>query len=185
MAPTKRNLLSSIDGLPDDTKAYLWKLRPLVEEGGRYDIALAYVFMKLEEGNHRAIKCGAIRRFKCQSQKVDEALERQHFTRPYFAKVFKTVVGKSIPADTAQSLKKAEKVRDKQLHGKKVSDGELREAISDALVYIATLGEFVKSETGKNPFGDLRGLVGRSELLDKQTSHFVLKGFGLYTQEQS
>ncbi|WP_139307547.1 hypothetical protein [Rhodovulum sp. ES.010] len=183
MAKSYKALKKQFDELSADTKSYLHKLEGLLAGSDKYDIALAYIFMKLEEGHHRALKCGLIRRHKCNSAKADEALEQQHFTREYFRKVFKNVLGKDIPSAAREKLASAEGIRDKQIHGKSVSDADLRQGISDALTYISNLGEFVKEKTNKNPFGDLRGLAGKTQLLDEATSYWLLKGVGLYTDQ--
>lgn len=184
MAKSYKGLQKQFQELPTETKSYLGKLETLLEGADKYDIALAYVFMKLEEGHHRALKCGLVRLHKCSSSKVDEALQKQHFTRPYFRTVFNNVIGKKIPRTALNALNSAEAIRDKQIHGKTVGGADLRQGISDAITYVSDLGEFVEKRTGKNPFGDLRGLAGRAKLLDATTSYWVLKGVGLYTEEK-
>ena len=173
-----------IANLPTEHKAYLSKMEALLEGAGQYDIALAYIFMKLEEGHHRALKCGLIRLLKCNSQRVDDALQRQHFTRKSYQVVFKNIIGEALPRQTIRLLESAESIRDQQIHGKQVSQDNLRKGISDALSYIKEMGEFVESRTDKNPIGDLRGLAGRTHLLDGPTSFWVLKGVGLYVKEE-
>lgn len=184
MAKSYLGLQKQFEELPAETKGYLRKLESLLDGANKYDIALAYVFMKLEEGHHRALKCGLVRLHKCRSSKADEALQKQHFTRPYFRTVFNNVIGKKVPKAALEALARAEATRDKQIHGKAVSGSELRDGISDAIEYISAIGEFVEKRTGKNPFGDLRGLAGRTKLLDATTSYWVLKGVGLYTDEK-
>ncbi len=158
-------------------------MESLLADGRQFHIALAYAFMKIEEGHHRALKCGLIRLHACASSKVDDALAKQHFTRTYFKTVFNNVLGKPIPKDALGLLENAESVRDRLIHGKGVPYKELRTGLSSALDYIAKLGGFVEGRTGKNPFGDLRGLAGKKQLLEPTTSYWVMKGIGLYTSE--
>ena len=183
-AKSYKGLQKKFDGLPDATKNYLRSMDSLLADSSQYHIALAYAFMKIEEGHHRALKCGLVRLHECASAKVDEALAKQHITRSYFQSVFNNVLGKKIPNDAQQLLKNAEGIRDRLIHGKTVAAGVLRDGLSDALEYIEKLGEFVEERTGKNPFGDLRGLAGKKELLDVTTSYWVMKGVGLYNAEQ-
>ena len=180
-----RGLVKKFQALPEGTKTYLKGLGPLISEPITYPVALAFSFMKLEEGNHRALKCGLIRTHKCNSGKVDDALFKQHFTRQYFRTVFKNVFGKEVERELLETLQKAEKVRDKLIHGKGASDSDLRIGIAGALDYIDGLGAFVESETKKNPFGDLRGLAGKSSLLDPVPSFWLLKGLGFYNDKNS
>ena len=181
MAKSYRGLLKQLADLPPETRTYLSKLERLLNGSKDYDIALAYLFMKIEEANHRALKCGLVRLLKCDSAKSDEALAQQHFTRNYFKEVFNNVIGKPVPKAASDALMRAENVRDQQIHGKKVPDALLRDAISDGLSYVQKLGEFVHKRTGKNPCGDLRGLKGRATLLDTTASYWILKGIGLFT----
>ncbi|KEO53492.1 hypothetical protein [Thioclava pacifica] len=174
-----KGLKAIYDGLDGDVKNYLGKLEPLLADGKNYEIALAYCFMKLEEGHHRALKCGLIRIHDCASEKVDSELQKQHFTAEKYAAVFKNIFSKGIPADAKSNLTKAQDIRNKLIHGKKTTDPTRREAIYYALQYMSDLGEFVKQETGKNPYGDLRGLAGKKKLLPAKSTIWMLKGFGL------
>lgn len=180
-AKSYKGLQKKFANLPASTKNYLGNMEWLLENSSKYHIALAYAFMKIEEGHHRALKCGLVRLHECDSSKVDEALSKQHFTRSYFRSVFKNVLGKTVPDDAQMLLMNAESVRDRLIHGKGVSAPDLRTGLSAALDYVAALGGFVEERTGKNPFGDLRGLKGRKELLDPTTSYWVMKGVGLYS----
>ena len=174
-----KGLKTFYDKLDDDVKSYLGKLEPLLGDGKNFEIALAYCFMKLEEGHHRALKCGLVRLHNCASEKVDSELEKQHFTADKYASVFKNVFSATIPPDATKHLSKAQKIRSDLIHGKKTTDSSRREAIYFALQYMRELGEFVKTKTKKNPYGDLRGLAGRKKLLPVKSTIWMLKGFGL------
>lgn len=174
-----KGLKSEYDNLDSDVKGYLSKLDPLLSDGKNYEIALAYCFMKLEEGHHRALKCGLIRLHDCHSGMVDTELEKQHFTADKYGTVFKNVFGAVIPKDAKASLTEAQNIRNKLIHGKKTADPDRRDAIYHALVYMSTLGRFVYEKTGKNPYGDLRGLAGKKTLLPAKSTIWMLKGFGL------
>jgi len=184
-AKSYKGLRAQYDALPLQVKSYLQHLDSLLDGSDKYEIALAYSFMKLEEGHHRALKCGLVRLHKCNSQRADDALETQYFTRRYMREVFNNVIGKKIPKSCSDHLTAAEKVRDKQIHGKNVQASELRQGISSALSYISELGDFVEQRTGKNPFGDLRGLAGKVQLLDEITSYWVCRGVGLYVKSNN
>lgn len=183
-AKSYKGLQKKFNDLPNATKNYLRNMEGILADSSQYHIALAYAFMKIEEGHHRALKCGLVRLHACASAKVDDALAQQHFTRSYFQDVFNNVLGKRIPKNAQQLLKDAEDIRDRLIHGKSVAASDLRSGLSNALDYIANLGQFVEDRTGKNPFGDLRGLAGKKELLDETTSYWVMKGVGLYRSEQ-
>ena len=174
-----KGLKKIFDTLDKDTRGYLSKLDPLLEDGQNYELALAYCFMKLEEGHHRALKCGLVRLHKCDSSKVDSELQKQHFTQEKYAEVFKNVFSNEIPKDAKDSLTSAQKIRNELIHGKKTSDPDRRDAIFYSLMYMKSLGNFVKEKTEKNPYGNLQGLVGKTSLLPVKSTIWMLKGFGL------
>lgn len=181
---SKISLKKKFDDLPDQSRAYLNGLGPLLIDSKNFGISLAYLFMKIEEGQHRALKCGLIRIHNCNSAKVDEVLAKQHFTRATFKKLFKIVMSEDVSGDAIADISKAEKTRDKLIHGKTPPPSELREAISSALNYVVALGSQVETKTKKNPFGDLRGLKGKKELLDPIPTFWIMKGMG-FTGDQA
>lgn len=174
-----KGLKSFYDGLDDEIQDFLSKLGPLLNDGNNYELALAYCFMKLEEGHHRALKCGFVRLHDCASSKVDSELQKQHFTQQKYESVFKNVFSSSIPAEAKKALVNAQDIRNGVIHGKKTTNPKRREALFHSLNYMKLLGEFVKSKTGKNPYGDLRGLAGKKKLLPAKSTIWMLKGFGL------
>jgi hypothetical protein len=183
-AKSYKGLQKQFQALPVQVQSYLKGLEPLLATPETFGVALAFVFMKLEERNHRALKCGLVRIHKCNSIKVDEALENQHFTRAYFRSVFKNVFGEEVEKTLLDWVQGAEKVRDKLIHGKGATAPELRTGISNALKYVEGLGKYVQEKTKKNPFGDLRGLAGKATLMEPVPSFWLLKGLGFYNEKK-
>jgi hypothetical protein len=171
-------LKKHFEALPDASKKYLSKLEALLRSADNLELAIAYCAMKLEEGNHRALKCGLVRIHSCDSSKVDEALSMQHFTVSSFEEIFKAVLGSTLPVSAKSALERYQEERNKLIHGKGAKPEEMRSGIRDAMTYMSELGAFVFEKTKKNPFGDLRGLKGRKELLPVSSTHWMLKGFG-------
>jgi len=174
-----KGLKSQYDALDEDVRNFLSKLGPLLDDGKNYEIALAYCFMKLEEGHHRALKCGLVRIHDCDSATVDQELQKQHFTAEKYRSVFKNVFSKGIPSAAVENLNKAQKIRNNLIHGKATTDPKRREAVYHAIEYMNAVGAFVKDSSGKNPYGDLRGLAGKRKLLPAKSTIWMLKGFGL------
>lgn len=179
-AKSKIGLKKQFELLPEQTRTYLSGVETLFEEPKSFGVALAFLFMKIEEGQHRALKCGLIRIHKCNSAKVDDALEKQHFTRLYFKTVFKNVFGKDVDKAAIEAISLAEKTRDRLIHGKNPNAADLRGSVSKAFTYIEALGKQVETETKKNPFGDLRGLAGKATLMEAVPTFWLLKGMGFY-----
>jgi len=83
-----------------------------------------------------------------------------------------------MPRAAKEHLESYQRVRNDVFHGKGATAAKMREAIFQGMEYMNALGTFVKAKTEKNPFGDLRGLKGRKELLPKGSTIWMLKGFG-------
>jgi hypothetical protein len=110
---------------------------------------------------------------------VEQAINCQHLTREGFVKLYEVVFDTPLSTVTLKQIKVAEKVRDKVIRGKIVSDKMMREALVDVIEYAETLNAELKVSAGFEPFGDLRGFKGRAKSLDDATSRLVL-GPGLY-----
>lgn len=172
-------LKSQYDALGEDVRSFLSKLGPLLDDGKNYDIALAYCFMKLEEGHHRALACGLVCIHNCDAATVGRELQRQQFTEEKYRSVFKNVFSEDIPNSAREDLARVQKIRNTLVHGKATTNPQLKEAVYHVFKYMTTVGAFVKDKTDKNPYGDLRGLSGRKTPLPTNSTIWILKGFGL------
>jgi hypothetical protein len=154
--------------------------RRLVESDFSLEVLLAYTFLRLEQGQHMALYCGARKLHKTDGELTWRAIDSQHMIREGFHKYFETIYGAALPQDVRDIITPAEKIRDRVMHGKGLDPAELREAISRTLQYADHINRFLdQRNVGFRPFcGDLRGFVGRLESMDKATSRWVLKGMG-------
>jgi hypothetical protein len=109
---------------------------------------------------------------------TDKIVQETHLTRASFDTIFDNVFGNKVPIETKKYLIDAEKVRDSSMHGGFVIDPKLREAIQDIFVYLKKFNEFVSTQAGFEPCGNLRGFTGRAKKLDKATTRWILKGLG-------
>lgn len=102
-----------------------------------------------------------------------------HMTRDRFRELYKIITNKEISAEAIKSAKDAERIRDRILHGKQVTDSDMRKAVVNILNYARLLNEQVFDDAGFRPFGSMKGFKGRATTLDKSTSKWVLTGMGL------
>jgi len=79
-------------------------------------------------------------------------------------------------------MNEAEKTRDRVVHGKDVTDSELRGAIADVLEYAEKFNAEVNDTAGFRPLGNMRGFKGRAEPLDKRTTKWLMRGLGFGIQ---
>lgn len=179
-AASRPGLRNIFDHLNDDVKAFFNEFRHLVESDFSLDVLLAYVFLRLEQGQHMALYCGARKLHKTDGELTWNAIDTQHMIREGFHKYFETIYGAPLPQEVRDIISPAERIRDRLMHGKGLDPAELREAISRTLQYAAQINGFLDTRNvGFRPFcGDLRGFVGRLESIDKATSRWVLKGMG-------
>ena len=155
-----------------------YKHLPKLLEGFGFDIAIGYLFSRLEMAQNMIIYCGITKLHRCDKTIVDIAISQWRRTREGFIEKYKNIYGVGIPSVILNKIKIAEGIRDRILHGKSVKDSKKRQAIVDALDYSEALNEHVYSRAGFKPFGDLRGYKGRGRPLDRNTTRWVLKGMG-------
>jgi hypothetical protein len=152
----------------------------LIDSSFSLEVVLAYTFLRLEQGQHMALYCGARRQHKTDGELTWRAIDSQHMIRDGFHRFFETIFGAPLTQDVRDIISPAEKIRDRLMHGKGLNDAELREAISRTLHYADHINRFLDARgVGFRPFcGDLRGFVGRLEAMDTATSRWILKGMG-------
>lgn len=143
-----------------------------------YEVCLAYMFLRVEEAQNRALYCGVVKLHQASSTMAEKAINCQHLTRDGFVKLYETVFGVPISPATLKQIREAEKIRDKVIHGKRVDDPSMREALVDVIEYAESLNTEIETIAGFEPFGDLRGFKGRAQSLEDTTSRWLLKGLG-------
>jgi hypothetical protein len=180
--PSYKAVLKSYDSRSTNVQGYFSQLPLLLKGNFSYEVCLAYIFLRLETAQNRALYCGVVKIHRADSAIADKAINSQHLTREGFLKLYETVFGKPIPDSTLSLIKRAEKIRDMVIHGKSVEDKHMREALVDALKYAEELNEQLKTVAGFEPFGDLRGFAGARQALDTTTSRWLLKGLGFAIQ---
>lgn len=173
--PTLPALRRQYSDLPSEVRSHLSSLEALLRDG-HLSLALAYLFMKIEQGRYRSMKCIFVRQLKCQTAVVDELLMERAFSRKSFRTAIKSLIGVDLTKGDYQSLQRAEGVRDVIFHGRNTSADRMREAISECMAFVSAFGTKVNEETGKNPFGDLRGLTSRIRPVTRAQSIWIVRG---------
>ena len=176
--PTYKALLKFYNGKPVEVKNYFSHLPNLVNTTLPYEIAIAYSFLKIEQVQNRALYGGVVKMHHGDAEFVRRLMNFQHLTRDGFKNIYKNVFGHALKETTSVKLKEAETIRDKVIHGKSVTDNELREAIADVLDYAESFNTEVNAIAGFKPFDDMRGFKGRGVSLDKRTTKWLMRGLG-------
>lgn len=176
--PTYKALLKFYEAKSEEIKSHFEHLPKLVTDGLPYDIAIAYSFLKIEQAQNRALYGGVVKIHRGNAEFVRRLMNFQHLTRDGFKDLYTNVFGVPLKEATVKKLSVAEKTRDKVIHGKAVTDNELREAIADVLEYAEAFNAEVNTIAGFKPFADMRGFKGRADSLDKRTTKWLMKGLG-------
>ncbi len=163
---------------PDEVQWYFEHLPGLLDQYP-LDVALAYVFARIEIAHNMAIYCGVVKIHKADAGLARVAVDRHHMNREGFRSLFETIYGKALNSTAQKYIEEAEEVRDKVMHGKKVSEQDKRAALSRVLHYAVKFNEQTNEAAGLKLCGRLQGFKGRSGSLDKSTSRWLLKGVGL------
>ena len=176
--PSRIALKKFYESRTDEVKLYFEHFLPVIDNNLPYQICLAYVFLKMEQAQNRALYGGVVKIHRGKRDFVSRVMNFQHLTRGGFKEIYKNVFGSKIKTATIKKLEDAETIRDKVIHGKDVPDNELREAIADVLEYAELLNAEVSAIAGFKPFGSMKGFKGRADSLDNRTTKWLMKGLG-------
>jgi hypothetical protein len=176
-APSYKAVLKKYNSCSVQVKWYFDQLPALLPKFP-YEVTLAYFFLRTEKAQNRALYCGVTKIHRVDSGVADTAVNIHHLTRDGFLKLYENIFAHPVKKATRDKIEKAEKIRDRVIHGKSVGEPEMREALVDVLEYAEALNADLKSAAGFEPFGDLRGFKGRGQPLDAAASRWLLKGIG-------
>lgn len=180
--PSYKALQKCYDAKSAEVKSHFGDLPTLIQDNWPYEIAIAYVFLKIEQAQNRSLYGGVVKVHRCNAEFARRLMNYQHLTRNGFKQLYKNVFGRALPTTVADLMADAEKSRDKVIHGKDVTDSELRGAIADVLEYAQAFNTEVNDVAGFKPLGDMRGFKGRAEPLDKRTTKWLMRGLGFGVQ---
>lgn len=172
-----KSVIWHFEAAPEPVRWY-FDLLPKLLKSFPYEVALAYLFLRTEKAHNRALYAGAVKLHRANPSVTDGAVNTHYLSRADFLTLVENVFGQQLPKATIEKIKAAEKIRDKVIHGKKVSDPHLRVAVTDVLDYATALNVDLKAIAGFEPFGPLQGFKGRGQALDEKTTRWLLKGLG-------
>ncbi len=171
-------VLDLFDKQPDEIKWHFENFADLISRTLPYDVAIAYLFSRVEYAHRSTLYCGITKRYATDAILTQEIITSQHFTRKGFRTAFQAVFGETIQAPLLQLIKSAEKVRDTGMHGVVTTEKDGRQAIHDIFQYATGFNNFVEGVARFRPFGKLKGFKGRKQSIDNASSRLILKGLG-------
>ena len=175
---TWRGVRNKLEEAPDNVQWYFQPVEKLIEFYP-WEVALSYLYARVERAHLMSIYCGVVKLHKADARLASAAVDRFHNSREEFQDMFANVFGSKIPRPLRTTLERAQKVRDRALHGKEVQDKDYRMAVAAIIDYAVGFNELCQDKGQLQPFGHLQGFKGGAKQLDKTTSRWVLKGIGL------
>jgi len=175
--PSYKAVLKHYASTPGDVQNYFKDL-PLLIQDYDWDVCIAYQFIRVETAQNRTLYGGVVKLHGADPDIADSMLYSLHITRNSFLTLVETIFSAPLPVVVSDKLKFAEKVRDKTVHGKGISQADARQSLVDVLDYATDLNTFVEGIAGFRPFGDMRGFKGAGQPLAKPTTKWLLKGIG-------
>lgn len=171
-------VVNKINSSSNEVQSYFFPIVELIENY-YWEVSLGYMFTRLEQAHNRVLRGGAVKIHSVNNTIATKYVDDQHITRREFSRLFKNIVGVSMPDELATILRDAEKIRDRVLHGKSVTDGEKRKAIVFLIEYSEKMNQILQARARFKPFKyDQRGFAGRKNTLPNSTSVWLMKGLG-------
>lgn len=176
--PRTAGILKIFEAKPEGLKAYLPHFKSLAKDYP-WEVSISYLFAQTELAQNMTVYGAVVKLHRVDSTIARSTVDGHHMTRNRFRDLYKIIIDKEISDEAIKSATEAEKIRDRILHGKIVSDSDKRKAVVSILQYAELLNEQVFNDAGFRPFGSMQGFKGRAGSLDKSTSRWVLTGMGL------
>lgn len=172
---TYKSIIERFKQAPEEIQEYFTPSIDLIEKYP-WQVSLAYMFSCLETAQNMALYCGVVKIHKAHSEVAWKAINSLHITRQGYRDIYKTVFGKSLKKEIIEKIVEAEKIRDNVMHGKDVTQEEMRTAVLRIIEYSELYNDYTYKLAGFKPFGNLKGFKGRAEPLNKSTTMWILKG---------
>lgn len=164
--------------MPKDVKSWFDVVPKLITKY-EWEVSISYVFTKIETMKHNTIYKGLLKLHRTDAELTWRLIDQDHMSRSRFMELYKIIFGQQIPASIAAHLSIAEAVRDRVAHGKGVTGAQARICLMEAFEFAEKFNDHVHSHAGFKPFGDGRGIRGRTQPLGKDTTRWVMKGMGI------
>ena len=171
-------VVTRINASSDEVRSFFDPVMALIENY-RWEVSIGYMSTRVEQAHNHLLRGAAVKIHGVNGQTAKRFVDRQHMTRKEFSHLYKNVVGIQMPARAAKLLSDAEKIRDRVVHGKNVSERDQRTAIIYIVEYAEQINAELQEKANFSPFkADQRGYAGRRVTLPDATSAWVMKGLG-------
>jgi hypothetical protein len=174
-----QNVLDKFLACGDGVKFWFEDIPEIVGKLNNSGIALAYCFQKIESGHRRALYAGLLRKYRFDPDKTWEMIDGHEIFLPDFVKFYAQATLKPLKENTFDSLKSAQKIRNKVTHGQAVGDVAIWQAVLDCLKYADDFNIQNQKKSGFDVFGRLQGVTSSSsKSVSAEITELALKGLG-------
>ena len=171
-----KQVIRRFEESPEEIREYFPDFPRLVA-GFNWDVAVGYVFSRIEYAKRMTIYCGLVKIWQAEKDMAWKFVTNEYLSRRRFLTLFDAVFGTAIPKEIIQKLKGAEAVRDQLMHGKAWEQAEVRRALALVLDFALEFNGFVEGSEGAfRPFGKLQGFKGAGKALSVRLTEIVLLG---------
>ena len=176
---SKKGLITLYNRCSLEVRHHYRHLPLFFEDEYPMEVAIGYIFHRLELGQRMALYCGLVNIHCADPVTAKRVIGNQHLTRKGFGDLYFVVFNVKLPDSAKQDMECAEATRDFVMHGNTPKDADLRNAIGRVLEYSDALNDQLRKKWKMEPFrGDWRGFSWRKDKLDPRTTHYMLKGMG-------
>ena len=119
--PRLAGVLKVYNKSAEDVRIYFEHF-PKLAKDFPWDVSISYMFGRVELAHNMAIYCGVVKLHRVDSTLARTAVDNHEMTRADFRDLYKTVFGKVLNKAAADKIREAEKIRDRIMHGKTVSE---------------------------------------------------------------
>jgi len=172
---TYKGIIARFKQAPKEIQDYFFPSIELIEKYP-WQVSLAYMFSCIEMAHNMALYCGVVKLHRAHGEVTWSAINSLHINRQGYRDLYKTIFGKPLKKEIIRKITEAEKIRDNVMHGKDVTQSEMRTAVLRLIEYSELFNEFTSQLADFKPIGNLKGFKGRAEPLNKSTTMWLLKG---------
>ena len=101
-------VVARIDASSEEVKSFFDPISELIEHY-RWEVSIGYMFTRVEQAHNHLLRGAAVKIHGVNGSTANCFVDGQHITRKEFSRLYKNVVGGSVPARAAKFLPEAEK----------------------------------------------------------------------------
>ena len=102
-------IVARINASSEEVQGFFDPVTELIEWYS-WEVSIGYMFTRLEQAHNHLLRGAAVKIHGVNGRVANRFLDRQHMTRKEFARLYKNVVGESVPEYAARLLSDAEKI---------------------------------------------------------------------------